>query len=108
LGDFDPAQLPISQETLQRLLRWQEVYNSTYEDEYPYNASFPNEEAREIWGREGTRLWVQLTKELGSEYEVVDKFLYQGEVQPFTLETLPDELQQKFKQDIENSSESLL
>ncbi len=78
-GNFDPAQLPISQETLQRLLEWQEVYNSTYEDEYPYNGNFPNEEAREIWGREGTRLWVQLTKELGSEYEVIDKFPYQSE-----------------------------
>lgn len=107
-GDFDPAQLPIRQETLQRLLRWQEVYDNTYEDEYPYNSSFPSEEALKIWVREGLRLWVQLNKELSSEYEVIKQLLYQGEVQPFTLETLPDELQQKFKQDIENSSESLL
>ena len=51
---------------------------------------------------------MQLNKELSSEYEVIKQLLHQGEVQPFTLETLPDELQQKFKQDIENPSESLL
>ncbi len=82
-GNFDPAQLP-------------------------NNSSFPSEEALKIWVREGLRLWVQLNKELSSEYEVIKQLLYQGEVQPFTLETLPDELQQKVKQDIETSSESLL
>ena len=108
VGDFDPATLLISELTLQRLLKWQEVYNSTYEDDYPYSSSFPSQEAEEIWFRERTRLRAQLTKELGSEYEVIWELLYQGEIQPFTLETLPSEIRQRCKHDIDNSSEPLL
>ncbi|QYO62986.1 hypothetical protein [Leptolyngbya sp. 7M] len=108
VGDFDPAQLPISQETLQRLLKWQEVYDSTYQDDYPYNSSFPSQEAREIWGRERLRLWAQLHNELSSEYEVVSDIMHEGKIQVLTLEELPDEIKARCQNDIENASQPLL
>lgn len=107
-GDFDPTQLPISQETLQRLLKWQKVYNSTYEDDYPYKSSFSSQEAREVWSRERLRLWVQLHNELGSEYEVVSDVMHEGKMQLFTLDDLPDEIKVRRQNDIDNASKPLL
>ncbi|MEO1144331.1 MAG: hypothetical protein AAFY26_01840 [Cyanobacteria bacterium J06638_22] len=107
-GDFDPAELPLSQDTLKRLNKWADVYNSAYEDDYPYRFNFPSPETERLWSREGFRLWAQLHHELGSDYQVSSKIFYQDKDLTVTFGQLPEEITSRCKDDIDNASQSLL
>ena len=97
--NFTPADLPISQELIDGLNRWQATYDATLAD-YPPDSGFSSPEAKEEWYREGIRLWVGLQQELGSEYEIYYSFAYEGEGRRFTLDELPDELKEKWLKDM--------
>lgn len=107
-GDFDPAELPILQDTLKRLNKWADVYNSAYEDDYPYRFNFPSPEVENLWIREGTRLWAQLHHELSPDYKVVSRVIYQDELRDLKFDELPEELKTQCQDDIDNASQPLL
>jgi hypothetical protein len=98
-GDFDPAELPVSREILNRLSAWQSAFNATFNYEYPPDSAFSSDEARAEWYQEGIEIWLQLQQELGSNYEVYYSFSYAGKAQLFKLDELPDELRIKWLND---------
>ncbi|HEY9663690.1 MAG TPA: hypothetical protein V6C65_35020, partial [Allocoleopsis sp.] len=53
VGCFDPVELPINQDTFERLNNWQEVFDDTLNHDYPPDSCFPSEEVAKIWSREG-------------------------------------------------------
>ena len=72
VGNIDPKTLLLSQETIKRLDKWEEIYNAKLNWEDPANSSgFLSEEAEAAFEEEGISLWKQLQKELASNYEVV-------------------------------------
>ncbi|MBF2049792.1 MAG: hypothetical protein IGS54_20900 [Elainella sp. C42_A2020_010] len=99
VGDFDPAELPISQEALNRLRAWQLAFDANFNHDYPPDSGFSSEEAREEWYREGIKIWLQLQQELGSDHEVYYSFTHNGKGQLFKLDELPDELRDKWLND---------
>lgn len=69
--DFDPKDLPISDELVKDLQDWVELYNQGKD---PYDLAFsapPLPEEQEAFEEEGIRLWQRLQKELGEDYEVI-------------------------------------
>jgi hypothetical protein len=68
--NLDPAELPLSKETIDRLYRWSESLDAILNQDYPPLSKFPSEEAAEAFRQEGFSLWKQLHAELGSDYEV--------------------------------------
>lgn len=73
VGDIDPAELPLSEQTIARLLAWQKIYDGIIDWDDPASAGFASEEERVAFEREGISLWQQLQKELGDEYKIVYK-----------------------------------
>ncbi|HEY9908451.1 MAG TPA: hypothetical protein V6D18_12695 [Thermosynechococcaceae cyanobacterium] len=109
VGDFNPVKLPISQETLERLNKWQDVFDDTLDHDYPPDSRFPSEEAAKTWSREGIRLWVQLQRELGAEYEVLKRIYHQEKTQLMKLDDWIDAFRRQYQQDdIDNASQQLL
>ncbi|MDB9514370.1 hypothetical protein PN499_24520 [Kamptonema animale CS-326] len=72
-GDIDPTELPLSEETIERLLNWQKIYDGIIDWDDPALAGFASEQEKIAFEREGISLWQQLQKELGDEYQVVYK-----------------------------------
>jgi hypothetical protein len=72
-GDIEPWELPLSEETIERLLNWQKIYDGIIDWDDPAAAGFANEQEEIDFEREGISLWQQLQKELGDEYEVIYK-----------------------------------
>lgn len=71
VGDIDPASLPLSRETVDRLYRWAEVYNATLNWDDPTDSpGFSNHETEEAFEREGLALWKQLQGELSPRFKV--------------------------------------
>ena len=70
MGDIDPETLPLSQQTINRLEKWAEMYDAKLDEGEPALSRFSsnNEESFE---EEGINLWKQLKQELASNYEVV-------------------------------------
>ncbi len=87
VGNIDPAKLPLSQETLERLSNWASAYDATLNQDYPPDSGFASEEDAQAFEQEGINLWQQLQKELAPDYEV----LYFSE-QLRQLLTHPDQL----------------
>jgi hypothetical protein len=87
IDNIDPAEMPLSLETINRLKAWQEAYDVTLNQEYPLWSAFESQEAEEAFKREGLSVWKQLCLELAPNYEV----FYQSES---TLLKHPDELKQ--------------
>ncbi|MBD1850926.1 hypothetical protein [Leptolyngbya sp. FACHB-711] len=109
VGCFDPVKLPISQETLERLNKWQDVFDDTLDHDYPPDSRFPSEEVAKIWSREGIRLWVQLQRELSAEYEVLKRIYHQEKTQLMKLDDWINAYREQYQQDdIDNSSQRLL
>lgn len=115
VGDFNPGRLPISQATRDRLEKWKAVYDDLYQEDYSVRPM--SEEEQKNWSREMLRLWAQISKEISAAqenssntdiYRAYHAFMYQGVEHGFTLDTLPDELREKYREDIDHSSESLL
>ncbi|MBW4603268.1 MAG: hypothetical protein KME29_27835 [Calothrix sp. FI2-JRJ7] len=72
VGDIDPEDLPLSNDTIERLHRWAYAYDATLNWEDPADSpGFPSLEAKAAFEEEGISLWKQLQKELAPDYEVV-------------------------------------
>lgn len=72
VGNIDPAKLPLSQETIDRLYKWAAVYNTTLNWDDPANSpGFVSPEVEADFDEEAIKLWKQLQKELAPNYEVV-------------------------------------
>lgn len=71
VGNIDPAKLPLSQETLDRLSNWTSAYDATLNQDYPPDSGFGSEEDAQAFEQEGISLWQQLQKELAPDYEVL-------------------------------------
>jgi hypothetical protein len=66
-----PSEYPLREETIKRLIKWQEIYDGILNDNDPASSGFATEAQRIAFEKEGISLWVQLKKELGNEYEIV-------------------------------------
>ncbi|TAF12203.1 MAG: hypothetical protein EAZ77_00455 [Nostocales cyanobacterium] len=71
VGNIDPARLPLSKETINRLRNWALAYNETLNWQDPANSPDLSPEAEAAFETEGISLWKQLQKELAPNYEVV-------------------------------------
>ncbi|HLO48831.1 MAG TPA: hypothetical protein VK211_10495 [Kamptonema sp.] len=70
IDNIDPAEMPLSLETITRLNLWQEIYDATLNQEYPPWSAFPSQKAEEVFKQDGIELWKQLRFELAPDYEV--------------------------------------
>lgn len=70
IGNIDPADLPLSTETLARLTRWSKEFDARLNRADPANSPPPPPDAQERFEREGDALWRQLQIELGTGFEV--------------------------------------
>ena len=71
VGNISPAKLPLSQNTIKRLLDWAAAYNATLNWADPADSpGFPNEKVEAAFEAEGISLWQQLIEELAPNYEV--------------------------------------
>ena len=76
-GDnIDPEILPLSPEAIEKLKEWAEAYERTLNQEYPPDSNFESIEQLNAFNRLGRELLRQLRRELGSEYDIVYKNLY--------------------------------
>lgn len=66
-----PATLPLSSETIARLEKWADDYDSILNRSDPALSGFPNKEQEEAFEIEGINLWLKLKEELGTDYEIV-------------------------------------
>lgn len=73
VGDIDPATLPLSEDTIERLHRWAKAYDATLNWADPTDSpGFESADAEAAFESEGISLWKQLQKELApTNYEVV-------------------------------------
>lgn len=71
VGNIDPARLPLSQETINRLRSWAASYNATLNWQDPANSPELSPEEEAAFELEGISLWKQLQQELAPNYEVV-------------------------------------
>lgn len=71
IGDIDPETLPLSQQTINRLKKWAEMYDAKLNEDEPTLSSFSSNEEQENFEEEGVYLWKQLKQELAHKYEVV-------------------------------------
>lgn len=78
-GYIDPATLPLSKETVDRLNIWQHTFDATLNQTYPPDSDFPSKEAEKAWIQEGINLWQQVQKELEPHYEVYYNLQYEHE-----------------------------
>ncbi len=68
--NIDPAELPLKQETIERLRQWAISYNNTLNINDPEASDFATQEDAEAFELEGIKLWKQLQQELASDYEI--------------------------------------
>ncbi|MBW4679621.1 MAG: hypothetical protein KME19_05845 [Microcoleus vaginatus WJT46-NPBG5] len=87
VDNLHPSELPLNEETVKRLLQWQQTYEGIMNWDDPHSAGFASETDRIAFEEEGIRLWQQLQKELGNDWEVC----YFSELQGNFLKT-PTEL----------------
>ena len=69
-GNIDPTTLPLSPQTIERLLRWADAFDATLNPNDPATSGFTNQQAFEAWEREGLKLWLRLRAELAPAYDV--------------------------------------
>jgi hypothetical protein len=70
IDNIDPEELPLSQETIDRLKAWQDAYDQTLNQDYPPLSSFPTLQAKLNFKLEAINLWKKLRLELAPNYEV--------------------------------------
>lgn len=70
VGDIDPNELPLSEETITRLLKWQKIYDETMNWDAPSMSNFASKEDLIDFEIEGINLWNELQKELGEDYQI--------------------------------------
>ena len=71
IGNISPETLPLIQETIKRLDKWEEIYNATLNWQDPTNSPDLSVEAEAAFEEEGISLWKQLQTELAPNYQVV-------------------------------------
>lgn len=71
IGNINPETLPLTQETITRLEKWEESYNAKLNWQDPGNSPDLSPEEEAAFENEGISLWKQLQKELAPNYEVV-------------------------------------
>lgn len=65
VGDIDPATLPLTEDTIERLHRWAKAYDITLNWADPADSpGFESADAEAAFESEGISLWKQLQKEL--------------------------------------------
>jgi hypothetical protein len=69
-GDFDPEDLPLSGETLERIQVWKANFNAMLNWDDPASTPPTSPEVEKAFQQEGLLLWKQLQHELGSNYEI--------------------------------------
>ncbi len=70
VDNIELDQLPLSVETVERLLHWAKAYDQIMNWDDPASSGFASEQEREAFEREGIALWRQLQQELAPEYQV--------------------------------------
>jgi hypothetical protein len=71
VGNINPARLPLSKETINRLRNWAIAYNETLNWQDPANSPDLSPESEVAFEQEGISLWKQLQTELAPNYEVL-------------------------------------
>ena len=71
VGNIDPATLPLSKATQQRLKRWAEALDAVLDQTYPPDSRFPTPAQRQAFKQEGRGLLVVLRQKLGDGYRVI-------------------------------------
>ncbi len=71
VGNIDPAKLPLSLETINRLKNWASDYNASLNWQDPANSPDLSPEAEAAFEEEGINLWKQLQAELAPNYQVI-------------------------------------
>ncbi len=71
IGNINPAELPISSSTQEKLMQWSDIYDATLNTEDPLQSGFTNEKERWNFERMGFDLWIMLIKELPKDYTVL-------------------------------------
>jgi hypothetical protein len=70
IDNIAPEELPLSQETIERLNAWQDAYDRTLNQDYPPLSGFPSLQAKLKFKLEAINLWKKLRLELAPDYEV--------------------------------------
>jgi len=69
-GNIDPQSLPLSTETIGKLIAWSQMFDAQLNWDDP-GATVWTEEFLHKFEQEGLQLWGKLSDELGSEFEVL-------------------------------------
>ena len=70
-GPIDPHTLPISQNLLDSILRWDEAFQNTYVDAYPPDSGFKDREMAIRFLAEGDKIFESLRNELMGKYYIM-------------------------------------
>lgn len=73
-GPIDPHTLPISKKLLDAILKWDELFQNTYIEEYPPDSGFKDPAQAMSFIREGDRIFETLRKELVGKYRIVSRW----------------------------------
>ncbi len=72
VGNINPAELPLSAETVEHLLRWAKAFDNTINLDEPKDESHGlSAQELEEFEQEGISLWQRLQEELPPNYEVL-------------------------------------
>ncbi|KAB8141083.1 hypothetical protein F8S13_21445 [Chloroflexia bacterium SDU3-3] len=69
-GDIDPHTLPLTSETVERLIYWSDTFDASLNRDDPASSAWPNKETYEAFENEGYQLWLILRQELVHTYIV--------------------------------------
>ena len=92
-GPINPADLPLTKETLFLLQSWSDKYESRLNIHDPAKSNFFSQDERLEFEKEGVRLWLRLREELSPDFEIE----YFSEI---TRKSLKDPSELKSKDDL--------
>ena len=69
-GNVNPAELPLSPETVVALDGWSETFDSWMDLKDPTSNREPTQEEFDAFETEGVRLWLRIREELAPDYDV--------------------------------------
>ena len=78
--NIDPKSLPLSPQTIDKLLKWANAYDQTLNQDYPPDSDFKSEKERTGFNLLGRELLQALKQELGHEYEIIYRNHYDTEL----------------------------
>jgi hypothetical protein len=79
-ANIDPVTLPLIPETILRLERWADIFDSWMDLDNPTSTSEPRNDEVSAFEDEGIELWKQLRRELEPAYEVFYKSIMQNKL----------------------------